>query len=83
MFRDIWNMWMNTTTEMGRYDMYNRMGMWLEGFYLDSGGILFIWEMRGVPVLTRAEEVRQKRIRKVRLKNEDSVGKEKLCPHVK
>ena len=51
----------------GRYDMYNRMGMWLEGFYL-TPRILFIWEMTELRFLPEQRKIRQKRIRKVRLK---------------
>ena len=51
----------------GRYDMYNRMGMWLEGFYLDSADTLHMGN-DGAAVFTETRKIRQKRIRKVRLK---------------
>ncbi len=52
----------------GRDDMYNRMGMWLEGFYLDSADTLHMGN-DGAAVFTRKQrKIRQKRIRKVRLK---------------
>lgn len=51
----------------GRYDMYNRMGMWLEGFYLDSADTLHMGN-DGAAVLPEQRKIRQKRIRKVRLK---------------
>ena len=49
----------------GRYDMYNRMGMWLEGFYLDSEDTLHMGN-DGAAVFTRAEEDQAEE--KVRLK---------------
>ena len=52
----------------GRYDMYNRMGMWLEGFYLDSADTLHMGNDGELRFLPEQRKIRQKRIRKVRLK---------------
>ena len=67
MFRDIWNMWMNTTTEMA--DMTCTIA-WACGWrdFIWTPRILFIWEMTELRFLPEQRKIRQKRIRKVRLK---------------
>ena len=56
----------------GRYDMYNRMGMWLEGFYLDSADTLHMGN-DGAAVFTRAEEDQAEENSEGQTENEDSV----------
>ena len=58
----------------GRYDMYNRMGMWLEGFYLDSADTLHMGN-DGAAVFTRAEEDQAEENSEGQTENEDSVEK--------
>ena len=59
----------------GRYDMYNRMGMWLEGFYLDSADTLHMGN-DGAAVFTRAEEDQAEENSEGQTENEDSVEKQ-------
>ena len=58
----------------GRYDMYNRMGMWLEGFYLDSADTLHMGN-DGAAVFTRTEEDQAEENSEGQTENEDSVEK--------
>ena len=61
----------------GRYDMYNRMGMWLEGFYLDSADTLHMGN-DGAAVFTRAEEDQAEENSEGQTENEDSAEKKAM-----
>lgn len=61
----------------GRYDMYNRMGMWLEGFYLDSADTLHMGN-DGAAVFTRTEEDQEEENSEGQTENEDSVERKAM-----